>query len=351
MRRHRRDKQAPTRFSARAGLFLMGLALVGILYPLWWTHRSTTAGHLLLSRARIRYTEALKSRHHAACPTSAAPAGPIGTVEYPGVLGIPSLNVQAPVLQGLGNAVLQVAVGHDARTVWPGARGESLLLAHDVSYFSGLGRTKIGAIVTWTSGCERFVFRVVGTQVMRPGERIAPPPSGTGLALITCWPANALFWTPYRFVVETSLVSTEHLSRPDSAPLPSVEDLAVPVPVSLAKMGLSINQVGIPVGTLTILGPASPSFRQGPDPLALEVAALRDYAGLYKAAQAGNHTWWSAMAMPNVSLPAPWSLFSTTDVTMVVHGMTVSRFIISSSYVRVTLIVLHHTLYVAEVAR
>jgi sortase (surface protein transpeptidase) len=48
-------------------------------------------------------------------------------------LTIPALTLAAPVEEGTDDAELDVAVGHDPQSVWPGANGASVLLAHDVS--------------------------------------------------------------------------------------------------------------------------------------------------------------------------------------------------------------------------
>jgi sortase (surface protein transpeptidase) len=57
-------------------------------------------------------------------------------------LEIPSLGVRAPVLQGLSDSVLNVAAGHDPASPWPGDVGESIIEAHDVSYFARISALK-----------------------------------------------------------------------------------------------------------------------------------------------------------------------------------------------------------------
>lgn len=306
---------------------------------------------MLLDRAgAIQAAGAARDQPSGSCAVNSARPPPPATRNHPGLLEIPALGVVAPVLPGLGNSVLAVAVGHDPATVWPGARGESLLLAHDVSYFSGLARAQPGELVSVTLGCVRAVFRVTDAFVSQPGALIAAPRSGFGLALITCWPTNALFWTSQRYVVQTQLVDVALVSAP-TAPAPeALVQLRVPAPPGLVALGLSLARSGVGVGTLTITGTPLASFREGPEPLIIANAALRADAAAAKTAEVGERSWWSALALPGVPLPAAWSLGAATDVTISVSGVTASRVVLSSPGVSLTLVVRNGELLVARVA-
>jgi len=340
------------------GIVLLAVAAAAVAYPWWWDHRATTTGQLLVQRAFGRAGTA--GGHHdtaARCSTKPSTAAgsstpTVATTAHPGILEIPAIGLTAPVLAGTGNRVLDVAVGHDPATVWPGARGESLLLAHDVSYFSGLGAVRPGDEVIWQLGCQRDVFRVTSTQVTRPGATVSVPSSAVGgLALVTCWPTNALFWTSQRFVVETALVTRATLgSPPADIALSPLEQLVVPAPPALVAEGLSLADSGIPVGQLKLAGSPSTAFAEGPGPLAAVNAALRDDDAAERTAAAQNAAWWSALAVAGTPLPAPWSLADHTDVTLVVDGSTVQGAVLSSAAATVTLTVHHGTLLVSAVS-
>ena len=350
MARHRTSTSAHPRLWAGVGAMLLGIAVVGIAYPMWWDHHSSTAGHVLLQRTRFA-SAVLSGRGTivASCRIKAADAAAVPSRQQPGVLHIPAIGLTAPVLEGLSNSVLDVAVGHDPVTVWPGGLGESLLLAHDVSYFSGLARVRPGDAVIWTLGCERAVFRIIATSVTHPGSALSAPSSGYGLALITCWPTNALFWTPDRYVVETELISRQSLAHPATTLPPSLADLKVSAPPALAAEGLSVEKSGVRVGHLAISGSPSSAFREGPEPLAAAAAALREYVAVVKTTVAGNRSWWSALAVPGVPLPHPWSLAYDTNVTLVVKEGTVKGVVLSSAAASVTMAVHHGVLFVVGV--
>ena len=69
--------------------------------------------------------------HGASCQVAGRPAGP--------ALGHPDASrpstCSAPVEEGTDDQELNVAVGHDPQSVWPGVDGAAVFLAHDVSYF------------------------------------------------------------------------------------------------------------------------------------------------------------------------------------------------------------------------
>ncbi|MHB1974341.1 MAG: class D sortase [Acidimicrobiales bacterium] len=284
------------------------------------------------------------------CPIDPAKRLVAATSSHPGILSIPAIGLTAPVLEGLSDSILSISVGHDPLTVWPGVAGESVLLAHDVSYFSGLSRVRPGDLVTWRLGCYRAVFRVLGTMVTKPGAAIPVPASGSGLALVTCWPTDALFWTPDRFVVGAELVDVQPAVQPRPAPRPSPVRVGVSAPPALVAEGLSLDQAGILAGRLTIAGSPAEAFRQGSGALAAANAAFEEYAAAIRTAVARDRSWWSAIALPGVPMPSPWTLAFQANVRLFVSGMTVDGAVVSSSAATVTLTVEGGVFRVAGVA-
>ena len=45
----------------------------------------------------------------------------VGTGQLSGILTVPALNLSAPVEEGTDDPELNVAVGHDPQSVWPGS--------------------------------------------------------------------------------------------------------------------------------------------------------------------------------------------------------------------------------------
>ena len=212
-----------------------------------------------------------------------------------GLIAAPAIGLQAPVVEGVGNAQLDVAVGHVPGSVWPGQLGTAVLSAHDVSWFSRINHLHPGDTVTFTDRCQTLRYRVVGDQVVRSGSplysTLAPR-----LALVTCYPLNALFLTPQRYVVEADLVSvSDHgagAPQPPALPPP----LVVPAPQALAAQGLTLATNDAPLGTLGLTGSPSVTWQQSPVPLQVESSVLALYFAAVRSAEQRQAAWWQAVA-------------------------------------------------------
>jgi len=250
----------------------------------------------------------LRSARASLAPGSGA-CGPGATVkdrQLTGVLGLPRLGVTAPVAEGTGDDVLNVAVGHAPSTPLPGQPGTSVLLAHDVSYFAHIDQLKAGDTIRYTTGCATQIFMVTGHTVVRAGAAV-PVVSGDGLVLDTCWPTNALWYTPDRYLVEAVQSSVQVTGRSSNAGTRTwATGYRAPAPPTLAAQGLDLVHNEVPMGTLQLTGRPDAGWAQSPAPLALEAAALEAYFGAERAAAQHHADWWAQLA-PGVSPPpAVW---------------------------------------------
>lgn len=329
-----RGRQLISTLRSVAGPALVSLALLGVLYPVWWQHRSASEGAQLVQTA-LREPAIRKGP-----PGQPRPCKPVkvGSRQHPGVIEIPAIGLRAPVLQGVGDPVLAVSVGHYPSSPWPGAKGLSELLAHDVSWFSHLGSVKAGDRVEWIGSCTEAIYRVTAKRVLSPGSPFSAPTNGT--ALITCWPSDALYWTQQRLVVTAKLVkiekrfgATANLRPGDST------GLRLRIPKALAAQGLSLAQAGILVGTLKTEGHPSSSWAESGRPLAVANEALRLYAAAWRTTQERHTAWWRAIALPRAVMPRrAWSLAYDTNVAVLVWGSRVHTITLTSPAVRVILV-------------
>jgi len=253
-------------------------------------------------------------------------------------------------MQGLSDAVLSDAVGHDASSVWPGSKGISLLLAHDVSYFSHLASVRVGAKVYWIDGCRKLVFRVDRIEVALPGAPLPAPLHGIGIALITCWPTDALFWTSDRLVVLASFVGTQATSTgPIATPLPP--GVAVSAPPAVLAQGLGLEQNGLLVGHLRLTGGPARTWAEGADPLRTANLAFEELAAAKIAVEAADRSWWAAEALPGELMPKSLSVANEFDVTIVVSGTRVSAVTLVSPTATVDLVVQSGRLRVSRISQ
>jgi sortase (surface protein transpeptidase) len=332
-----------------AGVLLLAAAAGAIAYPWWWTQRQRVVARNLVASgaAPVESPPAPAAADGGSCPR--APRAP-RAAEATGVLVVPAIGLVAPVLEGLSDSVLDVAVGHDPASPLPGVAGEAILEAHDVSYFSALDRLRPGEEVIWATGCRRLVFRTLATTVSEPGVTVPTPPSGFGLALVTCWPTNALWWTPDRFVVETTLSSVSNAAKPRQAPEVTPVHLVVPAPAALVRQGLGLNENPVVLGTLQVTGSPTTAWRLGPGPLDAARVGLEAYFALRRTVEAQNRSWWSQLALPGVRLPTSWSDAGVVNTIVRAQGEQVVAVDLVSSGESVVLAVHGHDLLASAVA-
>jgi sortase A len=314
---------------------VLGVALVwsalGILgYRLGWEAHSHDAQGALLNSVRAGTV------HGGASACSREVQGtPTEDGQLAGVLDIPKLGVLAPVEQGTGDAVLDVAVGHADSTPLPGTPGTAVLLAHDVSYFADVDHLSAGDLLDYEVGCLTYEFEVTGHQIVQAGAAV-PQLSGTGLVLDTCWPTNALWYTPNRYLVnaiETRVVTSK--SRGSTTPRSWVTGYRAPAAPALIAQGLELSQNEEPMGTLQLSGTPESAWAQSPAPLAVEATALEGYFGALHAAGEGRSDWWAQLA-PGVKMPPALDDASVSahdsplDVTITAQGDRPTEVVLST---------------------
>ena len=127
-----------------------------------------------------RMPHVLEAMAGATTSTAVAPARAwIATGGTLGWLEIPRLGVSAPVRAGADPLDLALAVGHVARTAFPGEPGNAVLAAHRDGYFRALERVAVGDTVLVTTLDGRFAYQVESTQIVLPDRIDVMAPPGT----------------------------------------------------------------------------------------------------------------------------------------------------------------------------
>ena len=228
--------------------------------------------------------------------TAPAPSRPTRPGVARAVLTIPAIGLTAPVLAGTGGPVLDVGVGHLDGSRWPDEGGTDVLEAHNVTFFTHLPSLNGGDLITITSRCRSWTYRVQSGVTVAAGTPV-PDLAAPTLVLVTCSPTDALYYTDKRYVVTASLVGAAN-AAPTLPPAPVEHAVEARIPKALAARDLEANANGIYLGRLTahdryqkysvgVLGQAEQAEH-------LLVAARI-------AAQENRHDWWHVLA-PEV----PW---------------------------------------------
>ncbi len=218
-----------------------------------------------------------------------------------GLLEIPALGLVAPVLQGTGDAVLAEAVGHVTASAWPGQPGTSVLAAHDVTWFSRIGRLRPGDEIRYVMPCRTFAYRIMSHRIVSAGYPVYET-AAARIVLETCYPLDALFITDSRYLVYADLIETSPTSAMPTPPA-SPAALIVPAPKTLLAEGLSLVQNQAPLDVLRLAGSPSSEWSQTGAPLQAETSVLTAYFGIVRSAEQGERSWWADLA-PSVPATA-----------------------------------------------
>jgi len=298
--RQMRRRRHATQFVAFA--CLAGAVFIAASIGLFYYHSSTT-GHRLIAteKQRISGHNRAGARHPVTPVVCAAPSD-LNTTTPQGLILAKSIDLQAPVLGGDGDTQLNVAVGHVPGSTWPGgAAGTALFAAHDVTYFSHISNLLVGQTIQFATPCATYNYRVTGHQVVRSGSPIYTSPLQTLLVLETCYPLDALYITPKRYLVTAELTSVTHSGI--RAVLPSFATPTIPAPSALAGQGLTLATNKLYLGTLDLQGSPSTQWTQSPAPINTEASVIGDYFAAIRSAEQNQNDWWDNLASPT----APFS--------------------------------------------
>ncbi len=150
------------------GVMLLFTAIFAGSYAYAHQAHQRDAQAVLLASEQAAMAKIAQAGHGASCQVAGVRPGQLS-----GILSIPAINLHAPVEEGTDDPELNVAVGHDPQSVWPGVDGSAVFLAHDVSYFVHLNDLKPGDVITYATACNTVKFQVAGQQVVPAGSAVA----------------------------------------------------------------------------------------------------------------------------------------------------------------------------------
>lgn len=143
---------------------------------------------------------------------------PLSSITYPvqgdryGRITIQGTTVDAPVYYGDSNSELNRGVGtykDDSRAGIPGESKTILLAGHNNTFFNDLQSVEVGAEVTIETHYGTYVYTVERCEVLDYQDSSAYDFTRTdeNLILYTCYPFDALGFTPNRYFVYASFTS------------------------------------------------------------------------------------------------------------------------------------------------
>jgi len=127
-------------------------------------------------------------------------------------LSIPSIDMDAIVVEGTSYRQLAIAPGHMTETPAPGENGNSVMTALRDTFFRHIYELKKGDQITVRRGGKSFQYEVDRKYVVKPSDvSVLRPTTDAQLTLITCYPTYYVGPAPERLVV------TAKLAKPDSS--------------------------------------------------------------------------------------------------------------------------------------
>ena len=134
-----------------------------------------------------------------------------------GVLRIPALHLEVPVLEGTDGPTLHRGVGRIAGTSFPGEEGNIGIAGHRDSFFRRLEDLSKGDFIELVTLQGTSVYEVDQIRVTTPAD-LSPlqPRVKRSLTLVTCYPFQFIGPAPSRYIVEASLSneSFDHSTKP-----------------------------------------------------------------------------------------------------------------------------------------
>jgi sortase A len=187
-----------TSMAALAPAFLLGALGLVLVGQGTWIYAKALLAQVLLERA---FAQTLATGQIVK-PWSWADTWPVARIE------VPRIGAGAIVLAGASGQALAFGPGHVERTPEAGAAGTAIYSAHRDTHFAFLGKVVIGdeIRVTGRNGAQ-YRYRVTQTSIVRfDASGIDPHAPGHRLVLATCWPLNAKFSGPLRYLVHAELL-------------------------------------------------------------------------------------------------------------------------------------------------
>ena len=175
-------------------------------------------GHGLYIRAKAVVAQVLLERAWAQTVETRRPVKawawadtwPVARVSFP------RLDRAAIVLEQGGGEALAFGPAHVASTPLPGENGTSVIAGHRDTHFDFIKDLKVGdEIVVTTRAGKTATFRMTGSAIVHAQASGIDPVGGTPkLALVTCYPFDAIERAPLRYVVFAERVIDAVAMRP-----------------------------------------------------------------------------------------------------------------------------------------
>lgn len=118
-----------------------------------------------------------------------------------GILEVPSLDLQLPIVEGTDEDDLSAGVGHYEGTALPAQNEQIVLSGHNNTVFKDFGELKIGDTFVVKMPYGNYEYMITSTDIVDAEDRTVIRPRGEELLTVTtCYPFGYFGDTPERFI-------------------------------------------------------------------------------------------------------------------------------------------------------
>ncbi|MGD6856309.1 class D sortase [Bacillus infantis] len=120
-----------------------------------------------------------------------------------GVLEIPALKAELPIIEGTEEEELEKGVGHYAGTVLPGQKDQILLSGHRDTVFRKIGELKLGDELIVKMPYGDFTYEIIDSFIVDADDTTVIKPTAPEeiLTLSTCYPFYFVGSAPDRYIL------------------------------------------------------------------------------------------------------------------------------------------------------
>lgn len=135
------------------------------------------------------------------------------TEDMIGIIEIPAIKLEYPILEGTDKDVLKKAVGHFKSSALPGEGSNMTLIGHNnfilAEPFKNLHKVKEGEVVNIITSTDKYAYEVTKIYTVDPYDKsVVKESEDTKLTLITCTNKDS-----ERLVVEATLIPDDIIDK------------------------------------------------------------------------------------------------------------------------------------------
>jgi sortase A len=133
------------------------------------------------------------------------------------VLRISKVALEAPVLEGTDDFILNRGLGHISGTALPGQEGNVGIAGHRDSFFRVLKDIAVGDKIELEANIGTHEYTVTQILVVEPSDvAVLQPRAIPALTLVTCYPFYFVGSAPKRYIVQASIDSAASSTEKNS---------------------------------------------------------------------------------------------------------------------------------------